>query len=133
MVERINSRETDVNNLLEKARELAGDDAALLEDLNERFYKLQTLASRKHEQFEKLTNRWKKMTEQRKRMMGVLRATQFVANRKPIKSSKDARGELNDIEVNACRIYVSALVFLLQNYPLDENLDLFSVLCLLYK
>ena len=105
MVERINSRETDVNNLLEKARELAGDDAVLLEDLNERFCKLQSLASKKHEQFEKLTNRWKKMTEQRKRMMGVLKATQFVANRKPIKSSKDARGELNDVEVNACRIY----------------------------
>ena len=100
MVERINSRKTDINNLLEKARELAGDDASLLEDLNERFNKLQTLAWKKHEQFRMLINRWKKMTEQRRRMMGMLKTTQFVANRKPIKSSKDARGELDKIEVN---------------------------------
>ena len=100
MVERINSRETDINNLLEKARELAGDEATLLEDLNERFYKLQILASQKHEQFRRLINRWKKMTEQRRRMMGMLKATQYLANKKPIKCSKDARSELSDVEVN---------------------------------
>ena len=99
MVEKINSRETDINNLLEKARELAGDEAVLLEDLNQRFYKLQTLASEKYEQFRKLIDRWKKMTEQRRRMMGLLKATQFVSNRKTVKTSKDARGELCDIKV----------------------------------
>ena len=99
MVERINSRKTDINNLSSKARELAGEDASLLEDVNERFSNLQSLASKKREQFEKLINRWRRMTEQRKKMIGVLKTTQFVASRRPIKTSKDARGELSELEV----------------------------------
>lgn len=80
---------------------LAGEDASLLEDLNERFENLQTMAARKHEQFRALINRWRKMTEQRKKMMSLLRTTQFISNRKPIRSSKDARGELDQVEVNS--------------------------------
>lgn len=110
MVERIDSRKTDVNNLLEKARELAGDDASLLDDLSERFENLQTLAWKKREQFGALINRWKRMTEQRKKMMGMMRASHFIANKRPIRSSKDARGELNEIEVRNLFIFIITIL-----------------------
>ena len=128
-MDRINSRKADINALVEKARYLTGEDtpdvgtSALLDDLSARFSILQTLATEKHDQFMALINRWKSMVERRRKMMNVVKSAQFLMPKKPIKSSQDARSQIDEMQVRVehsfCSsnilhfIYFSKIIFIL--------------------
>ncbi len=105
MMDRINSRKADINALFEKARNITGDSdsdvdsSVLLEELSERFSHLQSLAHAKHDQFMALINRWRKMTERRKKMIGLLKGTKFIIPKKIIKNSEDARKQIDELQV----------------------------------
>ncbi len=104
-MDRINSRKADINLLFEKARNISGDNkpdldtSTLLDELSERFSNLQTLANEKHDQFTALINRWRKMTDRRRKMMGLLKGTQFIVSKKLIKNTEDARSQIEELQV----------------------------------
>ena len=106
MLQRINARKSDLDALMNKAKELLGEEAenpiaveSLLQ-LNDRFQTLHNLVSQKHDYLMKLIEKWKRLMEKRRKVKGLFKSSPFLIQKRSIKSSVDARKHIHECQVS---------------------------------